>query len=281
MKPAPAITYTPIKNIARSDRKGLPAAAPRAKYPVNHRSSTGQLYALRLKEVSIPSLRACGSSASPSATCHAIIPISHLSNRSADPSCRSAAFSFKSSRSHRLSNARHGEKKQAEAGRVAATECGPWRKPWKARGAGPALRPCGSSSGAASCRTANKIIGISHRRAAKTTARWKSRKAGERALRYIFLCFSPAGSHGRKEQNKKQAPAGATEIIHHRKQLCRPLTAGQRRPQATIAHIFVGAVRELPLRHPRKFLSPRCGDFISPPLFGSRRRMPFRRYLWS
>ena len=165
------------------------------------------------------------------------------------------------------------------------------------RSAGLALRPCGSSSGAGSCRTANKIIGISHRRAAKTTARWKSRKAGERALRYIFLCFSPAGSHGRKEQKKKQAPAGTTEIIHHCKQLCRPRTAGQRRPQATIAHIFVGAVRELPrstithvfwravrelpLRHPRKSSSARCGDFISPPLCGSRRRMPFRRYLWS
>jgi hypothetical protein len=31
-------------------------------------------------------------------------------------------------------------------------------------------------------------------RAAKTTARWKSRKAGERALRYIFLVREPQKS---------------------------------------------------------------------------------------
>src|SRR5208282_2017482 len=46
------------------------------------------------------------------------------------------------------------------------------QQPPRARSAGPALRPCGSSNGAGDCRTA------------KTTSRWKSRKAGERALRY-------------------------------------------------------------------------------------------------
>ncbi len=54
--------------------------------------------------------------------------------------------------------------------------------------AGPAVRPCGSSSGAGSCRAANKVIRILRRRAAQPASRWKSRKAGERALRYIFSC---------------------------------------------------------------------------------------------
>ena len=61
--------------------------------------------------------------------------------------------------------------------------------------AGPAVRPlrcaqgrpCGFSSGAGSCRAANKIIRILMGRAAKTRARWKSRNAGRRALRYISL----------------------------------------------------------------------------------------------
>jgi hypothetical protein len=54
------------------------------------------------------------------------------------------------------------------------------------RSAGPARRPCGFSSGAAFCRTANKMIQILFCRAASTAAHWKSRKAGERALRYIL-----------------------------------------------------------------------------------------------
>ena len=53
--------------------------------------------------------------------------------------------------------------------------------------AGPAVRPCGSSSDAGSCRVAHKVIQIIIGRAVKTTARWKNRKAGERALRYIFI----------------------------------------------------------------------------------------------
>jgi hypothetical protein len=56
----------------------------------------------------------------------------------------------------------------------------------RARSAGPAVRPCGSSSGAGSCRAANKVIRIATGRAAQPAARWKNRKAGERALRYIF-----------------------------------------------------------------------------------------------
>jgi len=44
---------------------------------------------------------------------------------------------------------------------------------------GPALRPWGFSSGAGSCRTA------------KTATRWKSRKAVERALRYLFPVCVP------------------------------------------------------------------------------------------
>ena len=61
--------------------------------------------------------------------------------------------------------------------------------------AGPAFRPCGPSSGAGSCRAANKIIRILLSRAVQTTVRWKSRKAGKRALRYIFSCVSrgPSG----------------------------------------------------------------------------------------
>ena len=62
--------------------------------------------------------------------------------------------------------------------------------------AGPALRPlrcaqgrlCGFSSGAGSCRAANKIIRILSGCAVQGTAPWKSRKAGERALRYISYC---------------------------------------------------------------------------------------------
>ena len=88
----------------------------------------------------------------------------------------------------RIVNARHGEKKRAKVSRVAAKECGPGQEPWGGGSAGPAVRPCGSSSDAGSCRTANKTIGISHGRAVKGTARWKSRKAGERALRYISSC---------------------------------------------------------------------------------------------
>jgi len=53
--------------------------------------------------------------------------------------------------------------------------------------AGPALWPCGFSSGAGSCRAANKIIRILTRRAAQPASRWKSRKAGERALRYLWV----------------------------------------------------------------------------------------------
>ena len=63
--------------------------------------------------------------------------------------------------------------------------------------AGPALRPCGSSSGASFGRAANGGIRISlpgfetaflkhHGREVKITSRWKSRRAGVRALRYIF-----------------------------------------------------------------------------------------------
>ena len=62
---------------------------------------------------------------------------------------------------------------------------------------GPRSGPAALPAMRASCRTANKTIGISHGRAVKGTARWKSRKAGERALRYIFLCFSPEGSQGK------------------------------------------------------------------------------------
>ena len=81
--------------------------------------------------------------------------------------------------------------------------------------AGPAVRPCGSSSDAGSCRAANRTIRFrlgpapnmlseniqaapsrtgdrlqdtnKGSRAVKTTPRWKSRKAGKRALRYLFL----------------------------------------------------------------------------------------------
>jgi hypothetical protein len=109
----------------------------------------------------------------------------------------------------RIVNARHGEKKRAKVSRVAAKECGPGQDLWGGGSAGPAVRPCGSSSDAGSCRTANKTIGISHGRAVKGTARWKSRKAGERALRYTFLYFSPEGSHGKQKQSKKRAPAEA------------------------------------------------------------------------
>jgi hypothetical protein len=70
--------------------------------------------------------------------------------------------------------------------------------------AGPALRPCGFSSGGGSCRAANKIIRIITRRAAKTASRWKNRKAGERALRYLFSCVPrrAAGSHGQRSRDR-------------------------------------------------------------------------------
>jgi hypothetical protein len=55
--------------------------------------------------------------------------------------------------------------------------------------AGPALQPCGSSSGAGCCRAANKIIRILVSRAAKTTARWKSRP--DRSARYFFSLLPP------------------------------------------------------------------------------------------
>jgi hypothetical protein len=70
--------------------------------------------------------------------------------------------------------------------------------------AGPALRPCGFSSGAGSCRAANKIIRIIMGHAAKTASRWKSRKAGERALRYPFSCVPrrTAGNHGQRSRDR-------------------------------------------------------------------------------
>jgi len=48
------------------------------------------------------------------------------------PRCIGAAFSFKSSRSHRLVKAHHGEKKRVEASRVAGpAEAGwPMASPW-------------------------------------------------------------------------------------------------------------------------------------------------------
>jgi len=61
----------------------------------------------------------------------------------------------------------------------------------------------GSSSGAGPYCAAKGIIRIPDRapnqttlelpliRVVKTTTRWKSRKAGERALRYIFFCTPP------------------------------------------------------------------------------------------
>jgi hypothetical protein len=54
--------------------------------------------------------------------------------------------------------------------------------------AGPALRPCGFSSGADSYRAANRSIRTSTERAAQPAPRWKSRKAGKRALRYLSSC---------------------------------------------------------------------------------------------
>jgi len=45
------------------------------------------------------------------------------------------------------------------------------------------------------------------------------------SLALHFLVFLP--SHGEKQQNKKRAPAGATEIIDHGKRLCRPLTRAE------------------------------------------------------
>jgi len=68
--------------------------------------------------------------------------------------------------------------------------------------AGPAVRPlrsaqgrlCGSSSHAGSCRAANKGIRIIMGHAVNIAAQWKSRKAGERALRYIP--FRGAGLFG-------------------------------------------------------------------------------------
>src|ERR1019366_4836413 len=53
------------------------------------------------------------------------------STRSADLICRSPAFSIKSSRSHSAGQSTPWGKKRAEASRVAAIECGPWRQPWE------------------------------------------------------------------------------------------------------------------------------------------------------
>ena len=49
---------------------------------------------------------------------------------------------------------------------------------------------CPLSGAAGSCCAANEIIRILMVRAAPTTVRWKSRKAGERAMRYKY--FPPA-----------------------------------------------------------------------------------------
>ena len=70
--------------------------------------------------------------------------------------------------------------------------------------AGPALRPCGSSSGAGSGGAASKIIRIpsgcgmnptapkpSLIRTAQCASRCESRKAGKRALRYVFFGAAP------------------------------------------------------------------------------------------
>ena len=85
-------------------------------------------------------------------------------------------------------------------------------------------------------------------------------RSGDRM--WPMVSFDPpcAGdSHGKKKQNKKRAPAGATEMIDHCKRLCRPLTRAEvlttaaspwLSPGATIAHVFVGAVREPPLPGP-------------------------------
>jgi hypothetical protein len=72
--------------------------------------------------------------------------------------------------------------------------------------AGPALRPCGSSSGAGSCRAAKKIIRILRGRPAQTTARWKSRQAGERALRYISSVERFANRPGFRSEIFDSAP---------------------------------------------------------------------------
>jgi hypothetical protein len=69
--------------------------------------------------------------------------------------------------------------------------------------AGPALRPCGFSCGAGCCRGANKIIRISAGRAAQPASRWKSRKAGKRALRYPFSC----GNRGPTWWRRARTPA--------------------------------------------------------------------------
>ena len=50
---------------------------------------------------------------------------------------------------------------------------------------------CGSSRGARFCRAANWTIRIMLGRPVKSTARWKSRRAGERALRCIFYSDVP------------------------------------------------------------------------------------------
>ena len=65
--------------------------------------------------------------------------------------------------------------------------------------AGPAVRPCGISSGVGFCRAANKIIRIIMGHAAQPAARWKNRKAGEQALRYLFSCV-PRGAAGGRGQ---------------------------------------------------------------------------------
>ena len=68
----------------------------------------------------------------------------------------------------------------------------------------PILMADGFSSGVGSCRAANKIIRILTRRAAQPASRWKSRKAGERALRYLFSCVPrrAAGSHGDRSRDR-------------------------------------------------------------------------------
>ena len=70
--------------------------------------------------------------------------------------------------------------------------------------AGPALRPCAFSSGAGFCRIANTIIRILTGRAAQPTARWKSRKAEKRALRYLFSCvpWRAASGHGQRSRSR-------------------------------------------------------------------------------
>src|SRR5208282_1036435 len=75
-----------------------------------------------------------------------------------------------------------------------------WKKYNSARGARPALRPCGFSSGAGCCRVA------------RITARLKSRKAELRALRYIFFSWrSPRGrtQFGPTPAPESRAPAPA------------------------------------------------------------------------